>query len=59
MLNCGPDMPISTKKNQFFNKGCQGHIALLNTLREKIPFQIPPLVSICLQLIGVLVLAQS
>lgn len=47
------------QKNQFFNKGCQGHIALLNTLREKIPFQIPPLVSICLQLIGVLVLAQS
>lgn len=50
MLNCGPDMPISTK-NQFFNKGCQGHITLLNTLRENIPFQIPPLVSICLHFI--------
>lgn len=36
MLNCGPDMPISTK-NQFFNKGCQGHITLLNTLKDPIP----------------------
>lgn len=43
----------------FFNKGCQGHITLFNTLREKIPFQIPPSVSICLHFVGVLVMAQS
>lgn len=39
------------QKLVFPNKGCQGHIPLLNTVREKIPFQIPPLVSICPHLI--------
>lgn len=59
MLNCGPDIPISTR-NQFFpNKGCHGHITLFNMLGEKVPFQIPPLISICLLLERVLVMIQS
>lgn len=49
MLNCEPDMPISTKNSFFSKKKCQGHITLLNTITERIPFWIPPLVSICLR----------
>ena len=42
MLTCGPDMPISTKKNWVFffpNEGCQGRITLLNTSggKKKVP----------------------
>lgn len=51
MLNYGPDMPISTKNEFSPNKGCQGHKAYTLFMRQKIPFLVPPSVSICLRFI--------